>query len=184
MDLTKPESLAEALSELPVGFNGIEDSADTAGDKAFSTNEVKDILRAAASQDMKDVLKRSTQEALDQGAFGAPWLWVTNVGGEGEPFFGSDRYVAGLALLHKLLVVDFVLKVPLRIPVPGAAFSGCQATPPSQVQALASGCRIIVVKGDVSASSSLARKSDPSCIFLPLGLAPRQKILPCRIRVL
>lgn len=31
-----------------------------------------------------------------QGAFGCPWFWVTNREGKGEPFFGSDRYVAPL----------------------------------------------------------------------------------------
>jgi glutathione S-transferase kappa 1 len=41
---------------------------------------------------MKDLLTATTQEALDRGAFGAPWLWVTNEEGKSEPFFGSDRF--------------------------------------------------------------------------------------------
>lgn len=51
----------------------------------------------------KEVLTAKTQEALDRGAFGAPFFWVvrtddTDVEGQGkvvgeEPFFGSDRYV-------------------------------------------------------------------------------------------
>lgn len=55
----------------------------------------------------KEALTAKTQEALDRGAFGAPFFWVVktddtdadvDVDGQGkvvgeEPFFGSDRYV-------------------------------------------------------------------------------------------
>lgn len=58
----------------------------------FSPEEVKTILAAASRSEVKDALKNATQQALDRGAFGAPWLWVTNGEGKGEPFFGSDRY--------------------------------------------------------------------------------------------
>ncbi|KAF7355355.1 Glutathione S-transferase kappa [Mycena sanguinolenta] len=34
----------------------------------------------------------SDAEVLDQGAFGAPWLWVRDATGKEEPFFGSDRF--------------------------------------------------------------------------------------------
>ena len=34
----------------------------------------------------------NTQKVLDQGAFGAPWMWVRNEEGKEEPFFGSDRF--------------------------------------------------------------------------------------------
>ncbi|KAG7290419.1 hypothetical protein NEMBOFW57_000419 [Staphylotrichum longicolle] len=43
-------------------------------------------------EEMKSALKRVTQEALDKGAFGAPWLWVSDGNGGEEPFFGSDRF--------------------------------------------------------------------------------------------
>lgn len=59
----------------------------------FSSKECEVILAAAKEQEVKDMLTASTQEALERGAFGAPWLWVTNGagGGKGEAFFGSDR---------------------------------------------------------------------------------------------
>ncbi|KAF3770163.1 thioredoxin-like protein [Cryphonectria parasitica EP155] len=58
----------------------------------FSPKECETILVAAKEQEVKDMLTRTTQEALDKGAFGAPWLWVTNAQGKSEPFFGSDRF--------------------------------------------------------------------------------------------
>lgn len=60
----------------------------------FSPEECEAILTAAKSQEVKDLLARSTGEALEKGAFGAPWLWVEDGTGRGEPFFGSDRYMA------------------------------------------------------------------------------------------
>lgn len=48
----------------------------------------------------KEELTAKTQEALERGAFGAPFFWVVKTDTEGqgttveeEPFFGSDRYV-------------------------------------------------------------------------------------------
>ncbi|VDL77449.1 unnamed protein product [Nippostrongylus brasiliensis] len=35
-------------------------------------------------------LQQNTQDALDSGAFGAPWI-VVHKGGEEHTFFGSDR---------------------------------------------------------------------------------------------
>ncbi|KUI59206.1 Glutathione S-transferase kappa 1 [Cytospora mali] len=63
-----------------------------AGFEGFSSEECEKILAGAKSQEMKDALTRSTQSALDKGAFGAPWIWVRNDKGEAEPFFGSDRF--------------------------------------------------------------------------------------------
>ncbi|KAJ4423976.1 hypothetical protein N0V82_001405 [Gnomoniopsis sp. IMI 355080] len=58
----------------------------------FSSTECEAIMAAATTQEIKDSLTGATQEALDRGAFGAPWLWATNGEGTGEPFFGSDRF--------------------------------------------------------------------------------------------
>lgn len=49
-------------------------------------------MRKATEKEWKDRLTGNTKEALDQGAFGAPWMWVTNAKGVSEPFFGSDRF--------------------------------------------------------------------------------------------
>ncbi|KAI0180005.1 thioredoxin-like protein [Hypoxylon sp. FL1284] len=78
-----PEALAAALS-----------SAGESGEASpFTADEVRDIVAAAASAECKDALRRTTDEALGRGAFGAPWLWVTNgATGRSEPFFGSDRW--------------------------------------------------------------------------------------------
>lgn len=63
--------------------------------KLFSAKEVDEIMAAAETKEWKDKLLANTQEALDKGAFGAPWFWVRNAEGREEPFFGSDRYVSG-----------------------------------------------------------------------------------------
>jgi 2-hydroxychromene-2-carboxylate isomerase len=75
---------------VPHGFDG-PGAGTTNGKPLFTADEVQAIMRAAGSEEMKAVLKGTTQEALDRGAFGAPWLWVSADGKEGEPFFGSDR---------------------------------------------------------------------------------------------
>lgn len=74
-NLTKIDVMAQALTEFG----------------RFSPGECKAVLEAAKSPEVKDVLTCTTQDALDKGAFGAPWLWVTNEKGKAEPFFGSDR---------------------------------------------------------------------------------------------
>ncbi|KAK5664018.1 hypothetical protein OQA88_232 [Cercophora sp. LCS_1] len=88
IDLTKPENVVKALGEVTVGYSG----GEPQGDKLFSQDEVWKILEAAGSKEMKDAMRSATEQALKQGAFGAPWLWVTNEEGKTEPFFGSDRF--------------------------------------------------------------------------------------------
>lgn len=62
------------------------------------------MTAAMTDKKWKEALTATTQEALDRGAFGAPFFWVVrtdndaDVDGQGrtvgeEPFFGSDRYV-------------------------------------------------------------------------------------------
>ncbi|KAK0646145.1 thioredoxin-like protein [Cercophora newfieldiana] len=89
VNLTRAENVKMVLEQVPAGFKGAGDAGE---EKLFSKDEVEAILKGAGSQEMKDLLKGTTQKALDQGAFGAPWLWVTNEGGKSEPFFGSDRF--------------------------------------------------------------------------------------------
>lgn len=98
-DLTTPEAVARALADVPAGFAGPSPSpspgSKTAVDgkkKLFTAEQVRAIVAAATEgEEMKSALKRVTQEALDKGAFGAPWLWVSDGNGGEEPFFGSDR---------------------------------------------------------------------------------------------
>ena len=76
---------------MPRNFAG----AGTGEGHMFTDAQVKEIMAAAGGQEMKDRLKEVTGQALEKGAFGAPWLWVVTDrdGRKGEPFFGSDRYV-------------------------------------------------------------------------------------------
>ncbi|KAH9887465.1 thioredoxin-like protein [Xylariomycetidae sp. FL2044] len=111
-----PESLAQALQEVPVPVpvpttNATTSTTTTSTSTTIPTTttttipttdrrrllfdaaQTKQILEAAGSPEYKDRLRCAVEEALDRGAFGAPWLWVTdNAGGRSEPFFGSDRW--------------------------------------------------------------------------------------------
>ncbi|KAJ7729075.1 putative glutathione S-transferase kappa 1 [Mycena maculata] len=60
--------------------------------KLFSDADLDGIVAAAGQQEWKDCLLANTKKVLDQGAFGAPWMWVRNAQGKEEPFFGSDRF--------------------------------------------------------------------------------------------
>ncbi|KAF3064976.1 hypothetical protein GL218_01576 [Daldinia childiae] len=96
-----PEALEQTLASIPAGTNFASSSPpetlgkgrEEEGRRLFSAEEVAAILRAEKSVEYKNTLRETTQRALDQGAFGAPWLWVTSAAtGESEPFFGSDRW--------------------------------------------------------------------------------------------
>ncbi|KAI1661589.1 thioredoxin-like protein [Daldinia decipiens] len=94
-----PETLGQTLAGIPAGTNAAGSSPPEVlgpgdgGERLFSAPEVAGILQAEKSAEYKNALRETTQRALDQGAFGAPWLWVTNAAtGESEPFFGSDRW--------------------------------------------------------------------------------------------
>ncbi|KAJ7819893.1 putative glutathione S-transferase kappa 1 [Mycena olivaceomarginata] len=60
--------------------------------KLFSDAEADAIYAATQEKQWKDALLENTKKVLDQGAFGAPWMWVRNAQGKEEPFFGSDRF--------------------------------------------------------------------------------------------
>ncbi|PMD66675.1 thioredoxin-like protein [Hyaloscypha bicolor E] len=66
------------------------DTLETTG--LFAPPQISDIVSATKEQEWKDKLLANTQKVLDQGAFGAPWMWVQNGEGKEEPFFGSDRF--------------------------------------------------------------------------------------------
>ncbi|KAK4040914.1 glutathione S-transferase kappa 1 [Parachaetomium inaequale] len=109
-DLTTVESVSRALAGVPSGFigpstfpgagtgpgakPGTETGEGTSGggERLFTEAEARAIVDAARGEEMKAVLKDTTQEALERGAFGAPWLWVSDGRGRAEPFFGSDRF--------------------------------------------------------------------------------------------
>lgn len=93
LNISKAESLAEILKSCPAGFIGAGAGAGSGSEKLFTESEVGAIMEGAAGEEMKDSVKRETDEVLAKGAFGAPWLCVRNDEGKEDVFFGSDRFV-------------------------------------------------------------------------------------------
>lgn len=90
---TTPEALRSALSDAPSNFGLSAASEEKSGGRLFTSADVEKIMRAAEEAEYKNVLRETTETALKHGAFGAPWLWVTNAATkQSEPFFGSDRW--------------------------------------------------------------------------------------------
>lgn len=90
IDLSKPENLIRLLSE-----------------DEYSKEEIERVMAAVQTPEIKKTLTDRTQEAVDRGAFGAPWFWVRNAKGEEQPFFGSDRLVTSHTVPSSLYVSDF-----------------------------------------------------------------------------
>ncbi|KAI6783856.1 Dihydrofolate reductase-like protein [Emericellopsis cladophorae] len=82
VNLTIDENLAQVLREVTDGGEQ--------GNRVFTQDDVERIMKGR--EEMKERLKNTTQKAVELGAFGAPWLWVTNDSGKSQPFFGSDRF--------------------------------------------------------------------------------------------
>lgn len=73
-DITTPESLTEAA--LKAGL---------------SKSDIEKALVMATSTEIKEKLKKATEEALQHDSFGFP-MFVCHVDGKKEMFFGSDRF--------------------------------------------------------------------------------------------
>ncbi|KAF5693332.1 glutathione S-transferase [Fusarium globosum] len=82
VNLAEDEKLIAALKEATDELDG------GTGKKLFSDEDVEKIMNGRES--MKERVKALTGEAVQKGAFGAPWLIVTRDDGEWEAFFGSD----------------------------------------------------------------------------------------------
>ncbi|GAA5991319.1 hypothetical protein JCM10908_003255 [Rhodotorula pacifica] len=77
MDAVKPDAFPKILSK----------------DGLFSEAEIKRIVEAANSDEIKNLVKEeSSKLAADGGAFGFPWIVVTRDDGKERNFFGSDRF--------------------------------------------------------------------------------------------
>ncbi|KAF2239365.1 HCCA isomerase/glutathione S-transferase kappa [Viridothelium virens] len=63
--------------------------------------EVKKVMEGAAAEG-KERLKRNTDKALGEGAFGLPWFVATNSEGKKECFFGFDHI--GMVVDHLGLI--------------------------------------------------------------------------------
>ena len=51
-----------------------------------------DFHLAANEHDISKYRVLTTDVIENKGAYGAPWLWLTNSEGKSEPVFGSDRW--------------------------------------------------------------------------------------------
>ncbi|KAI1422331.1 hypothetical protein F5Y12DRAFT_763056 [Xylaria sp. FL1777] len=96
-----PPVLKEVLSEAPARFrlacfdspsSPSTPSPPSSPEKLFTPEQVAQILDAISTEEVKTALKGRVDEALGRGAFGGPWLWVTDPRGRSEPFFGSDQW--------------------------------------------------------------------------------------------
>lgn len=147
LNLTLPENVAKALLECPADFTSSSLSTPAVAaqsgqgeKKLFTKQQVEEIIKGTETPQVKEALKKATQEALDKGAFGNPWFWVTadDKKEKGEPFFGSDRYVKFLFLfvasrclwqdLKGVWLVwvdtDDVWQIPFHLQVPWSALPG------------------------------------------------------------
>ncbi|KAJ9662081.1 hypothetical protein H2198_001623 [Neophaeococcomyces mojaviensis] len=88
VDLAKPENMKAVLLDGP----------------ELDEKQVDEIIRLAGTKEVKAVLNENTRRCIKEyGAFGAPWLWVVNGQGKGEPVFGSDRWV----YVYRMLGLQF-----------------------------------------------------------------------------
>ena len=78
------------MRNCPVDFDGVDGVGDG---EVIEERQVDEIMEGAASAEMKESVIRETGEALESGAFGAPWMVVRNGAGEEVTFFGSDRFL-------------------------------------------------------------------------------------------
>ncbi|XP_028665813.1 glutathione S-transferase kappa 1 [Erpetoichthys calabaricus] len=68
----------------PASFQAVATAIGLSKDQAIK------LIEFSKSQEVKDSLKSTTQEALDNGAFGFPFI-IAHVNSKKEVFFGSDR---------------------------------------------------------------------------------------------
>ncbi|KAI1168647.1 thioredoxin-like protein [Nemania serpens] len=85
-------ALKEVLSETPAYFQPSSSPPSSSSEKLFTPEQISRIIDAVSAPEVKTALKSRVDEALARGAFGAPWIWATDVRGQTEPFFGSDRW--------------------------------------------------------------------------------------------
>lgn len=100
-DISKPEKMIELL----IAHVGADDA--------------RAILAAASTPEVKSKLNATTQKVLDAGAYGCPFMLVTNSKGTTEPFFGSDRQVSSSNPNSRLRIANLrsSLQVSLHVGV-------------------------------------------------------------------
>ena len=105
-----PERFEQCLREFWVAYwsNGVDISKMDGASKTllstFSRVETEDILENSLSPENKATLLKTTREAMEKGAFGAPFIVATKSdSGESNVFWGSDRWEH----IYKFLGLDY-----------------------------------------------------------------------------
>lgn len=127
VNLTLDAELARALA---MASEGVGRDGQMQGAKLFSGDDVDGIMKGR--EEMKGLLKTETAEVVQKkGAFGMPWLWVTNGEGKEEAFFGSDRYVlATCESKSEMLTVSRFNHVYAHLGIP---FTDVAVLPPAKL---------------------------------------------------
>lgn len=74
--------------------------AEAAKKAGLCDDAIATALKRMKDQDVKDRLAQYTKQALDEGAFGSPWI-VAHINGKKESIFGSDRFPILAMLLEE-----------------------------------------------------------------------------------
>uniref|UniRef100_A0A914Y5V3 Glutathione S-transferase kappa 1 n=1 Tax=Panagrolaimus superbus TaxID=310955 RepID=A0A914Y5V3_9BILA len=72
--------------------------------KSIGLENVEKYIEMTKSAKIRDILKQRTTEAVETGAFGAPWFVIRKEGEQNRCFWGSDR----LPVVLNECGVDFV----------------------------------------------------------------------------
>ncbi|PNS20527.1 2-hydroxychromene-2-carboxylate isomerase [Sphaceloma murrayae] len=97
LEQADPSKLAPAFMELYKAYwvqGQPIDKPDVFGpalEKALGKDEAKKYLDAIATPEAKAHLIKNTEQAVENGAFGMPWMLATNSKGETEGFWGFDH---------------------------------------------------------------------------------------------
>lgn len=75
LDISNPEDLQRMLS------------------RVFTGSEVEMMMVMSRNEHFKHTVRENTRQAVEDGAFGVPWIKVIKENGESECFFGNDRWI-------------------------------------------------------------------------------------------